>query len=333
VPRRVVDVAHEATRGAASAYDKAAYLEMYLRTNLTYSTHVAAIPPDQDWVDYFLFDSKQGYCDYFATAMVVLLRADGVPARVASGFAPGEFDAATGVSTVRENHAHSWVEVYFPRFGWITFEPSAIRPIPQRLEEAPNPAATAAQQSAQAPDASELTPPELDELMNLRDQNPGAVRPFLTTLPGVFVLAVGVLLLLGLLAAGAVAVVWRRGFPDVAKYQLPYAQLVRLGRWSGTLRARVSDTPNELAERLGRQVPHAQAAIDGLTEAYVEGTYASRQPAVDPWPTWLAVRRSVIRGLFGRRLGGWFGEDSSVTLPPRSHPELLKQWGAKRRSD
>ena len=125
----------------------------------------------------------------------------------------------------------------------------------------------------------------------------------------------------------------RSGFGDVASYQLPYAQLVRLGRWSGTLRARVSDTPNDLAERLGRQVPRAQPAIDELTDAYVEATYANRRPAVDPWPIWTAVRRSVVRGLFGRRLGGWFGEDTSVTLPPRGHPELLKQWGAKRRRD
>ena len=134
LPRRVIDMAHQATAGAASAYDKAAALEMYLRTNFTYSTHVAAVPPDQDWIDYFLFDSKEGYCDYFATAMVVLLRAEGVPARVASGFAPGEFDASTGVSSVLENHAHTWVETYFPRFGWITFEPSAIRAIPPRLD-------------------------------------------------------------------------------------------------------------------------------------------------------------------------------------------------------
>src|SRR5205814_5957520 len=90
LPRRVVDLARQATNGASSAYDKAAGLETYLRDNFTYSTHVAPIPPDQDWVDSFLFDSKQGYCDYFATAMVVMLRAQGVPARVASGFAPGE---------------------------------------------------------------------------------------------------------------------------------------------------------------------------------------------------------------------------------------------------
>jgi len=127
------------------------------------------------------------------------------------------------------------------------------------------------------------------------------------------------------------AVLWRRGFAGLAEYQRPYAQLVRLSAWSGTLRPGKGDTPLELAERLGRQVPRAQSAIDELTEAYVEGTYSSRPPARDPWPTWLSARRLVIRGLFGWRLGGWFGEDTSVALPPRAHPELLKSWGARRR--
>lgn len=333
VPRRVIDMAHEATNGAASAYDKAAAVETYLRSNFTYSTHVAAVPPDQDWVDYFLFDSKQGYCDYFATAMVVMLRSQGVPARVASGFAPGDFDATTNVSIVLENHAHSWVEAYFPRFGWITFEPSSIRAVPPRVEELPNQTQSAAPVATRPTDTSQLTSQELDELLNIRDQAPLPPQPFLTTWPGLLLLAVGGLLLLAILLAAGLTLVWRRGFRDVALYQLPYAQLVRLGHWSGTLRPHVSDTPNELAERLARQVPRAQPTINEVTEAYVEGTYANRRPTFDPWPSWVSVRRAVIRGLFGRRLGGWFGDDDSVRPPPRSHPELLKRWGAKRRRD
>ena len=74
-------------------------------------------------------------------------------------------------------------------------------------------------------------------------------------------------------------------------------------------------------------------AATTMQTAYVEATYAHRPPARDPLPTWLAVRQIVVRGLFGRRLGGWFGEDASVALPPRGHPELLKQWGARRRRD
>src|SRR4029077_16237707 len=133
------------------------------------------------------------------TAMVVMLRAQGVPARVASGFAPGDFDPSTGISTVRENHAHSWVEAYFPRYGWITFEPSAIRPIPQRLDEAPTQGPAAEPAPAALSDTSGLTPDELDERLNIRDQSAVTQpQPFLTSWPGVLVLLGGVLALLAL---------------------------------------------------------------------------------------------------------------------------------------
>ncbi len=331
VPRRVVDLAHDVTNGAPDGFDKAIAIESYLRNNFTYTTHVDPVPPDQDWVDYFLFQSKQGYCDYFATAMTVMLRAEGVPARVASGFAPGDFDQSTGVSIVRENHAHSWVEAYFPRYGWITFEPSSIRALPPRVEDS-----TAAVSAPPTPsgdvgdDPNLLTADELDELlaMGAGVGAPPPARPFLLTFPGVLLLGLGVALLVALLAAGVLALAWRRGLARLNAFQRPYAELVKLGRWSGALRAHASDTPFEVAERMGRQVPSAQSAIGEVTDAYVEATYAGRPPDDDPRPTWLAARRDIIRGLFGRRLGSWFGEDTSVALPPRSHPELLRRWGA-----
>ena len=332
LPRRVVDLAHNATSGAPSAFDKAVALESFLRDNFTYTTHVPPVPTDQDWVDYFLFDTKEGYCDYFATGMVVMLRAEGVPARVASGFAPGDFDPNTGVSIVRENHAHSWVEAYFPRFGWITFEPSSIRPIPARIEEAgsvPPPPQASGDIGA---NTGELTPDELDELLAIRDSSvPAPPQPFFLTWPGLVLIALGVLMAVALVVGLVLAFAWRSGLSRLKPYQRPYAEMVKLGRWSGTLRTRASDTPLEVAERMSRQVPSAQTAIGELTGAYVEATYAGRQPtSTDPWPAWLAARRDVIRGLFSRRLGSWFGEDTSVALPPHSHPELLKTWGARR---
>lgn len=330
LPRRVVDLAHTATNGASSAFDKATALEGFLRDNFTYSTHVPNVPPDQDWIDYFLFQSRQGYCDYFATAMVVMLRAENVPARVASGFAPGDFDPNTGLSIVRENHAHSWVEAYFPRYGWITFEPSSIRTIPPRVEEATQVDTTPPAASDIGANSGELTPDELDELLAIRDSAPVDVqRPFLLTWPGIALLALGALLLVTTLVALVLAVAWRRGMGRLSPYQRPYAELVKLGRWSGTLRSRASETPLEVAERMARQVPRAHTAITSLTDSYVEATYASRPPRGDPWPVWLAARTEVIRGLFSRRLGAWFGEDTSVAPPPRSHPELLRTWGAR----
>lgn len=331
LPRRVVDLAHEAASGAPSAFERATAIEQYLRDTYAYSTHVPSVPTDRDWVDYFLFDSKEGYCDYFATSMVVLLRIEGVPARVASGFAPGDFDESTGISTVHENHAHTWVEAYFPRYGWITFEPSSIRPLPTRVQE-PQEAVATEEPETRPVAANRLTREELDELLDMQDGGTLVLpeRPFLATLPGIALVVFATLLVVFGLVAGILAIAWRRGTRGLPRYQQPYAQLMRLGRWFGTLRATPADTPYEVAEGLSRQIPASRGAIHELTSVYVEGTYSNRLPAANPWPAWLTARRDVIRGLFRRRLRRWFGDEGATAPPPRSHPELLRQWGASR---
>ena len=85
-------------------------------------------PVDHELVDYFLFELKKGYCDYYATSMVVLARAAGIPARLAIGYLPGTFEPVQNAYIVTEADAHSWVEVYFPGFGWVDFEPTGGRP-------------------------------------------------------------------------------------------------------------------------------------------------------------------------------------------------------------
>lgn len=127
IPERVLDLAGEITKDKPTAYDKAKAIESYLRT-YPYDLEVPAPPEDQDVADYFLFELKKGYCDYYATAMVVLARASGLPARFVSGYSPGSYDAANAEYVVRELNAHSWAEVYFPEIGWIEFEPTAGQP-------------------------------------------------------------------------------------------------------------------------------------------------------------------------------------------------------------
>ncbi|MFT3894701.1 MAG: transglutaminase-like domain-containing protein [Anaerolineales bacterium] len=134
VPDRVFDLAQQITKGIANPYDKVKAIESYLRTNYPYDLEIPAPPKDQDVADYFLFDLKRGYCDYYATAMVVLTRASGVPARFVSGYASGSYDALSAQYVVREMDAHSWVEVYFPEIGWVEFEPTASEPEIQRLQ-------------------------------------------------------------------------------------------------------------------------------------------------------------------------------------------------------
>ena len=127
VPERVHRLAAQITAGQTSAYDKAKAIEAYLHA-YPYDLEVPAPPEGMDVADYFLFELKKGYCDYYASAMVVLARSSGLPARFVSGYAPGEYDAPNAQYIVRELHAHSWAEIYFPEIGWVEFEPTASQP-------------------------------------------------------------------------------------------------------------------------------------------------------------------------------------------------------------
>ncbi|NIK75218.1 transglutaminase-like putative cysteine protease [Paenibacillus castaneae] len=145
MPARVKELAEQVTAEGTNDYDKARLLEQYLRLNFNYNNK-----PDtkkitgltSDFVDTFLFELKEGYCDYFSTSMAIMARSLGMPARWVKGFAPGVLPASTygppggfmeedmnpkgaGTYTVRNSDAHSWVEIYFEGFGWIPFEATA----------------------------------------------------------------------------------------------------------------------------------------------------------------------------------------------------------------
>jgi transglutaminase-like putative cysteine protease len=151
VPARVLALARDLTAIEPTHYDRARAIERYLRT-LPYTLDLPAPPLDRDVVDYFLFDLRKGYCDYYATAMVVLARAAGIPSRLVVGYAAGTFDADRGRYVVTAADAHSWVEVYFAGIGWIEFEPTAGQPALGHLTTAPLPLSNAhAVISTQAP--------------------------------------------------------------------------------------------------------------------------------------------------------------------------------------
>ncbi|GCF93147.1 hypothetical protein NRIC_10380 [Enterococcus florum] len=151
LPARIRDLAESLTANEETMLGKVTAIENHLKNNsdLRYSKVDTDFPPEnQDYVDHFLFDSQVGYCDNFSTAMVVLLRSVGIPARWTKGFAPGDagqVDSDTTVYTVRNQHAHSWVEVYFDSYGWLPFEPTPSFSNPDRpsTENSSAPADTA----------------------------------------------------------------------------------------------------------------------------------------------------------------------------------------------
>ena len=120
---RIEALAKTVTARAANPYDKARAVESYLRGNYGYTLDLSGIPP-RDPLAYFLFQRRAGHCEYFAAAMTVMMRSVGVPARYVNGFLAGEYNDVGGDYIVRASDAHSWVEVFFPRYGWITFDPT-----------------------------------------------------------------------------------------------------------------------------------------------------------------------------------------------------------------
>ncbi len=134
IPDRVKQLAIQLTASEPTPYDRAHALELFLRT-LPYTLDIPQPPANRDLVDYFLFDLRKGYCDYYASAMVVLARSAGIPARVATGYATGTYNPKTKLFMVTMAEAHSWVEVYFPNIGWVPFEPTASRPAIQRSSQ------------------------------------------------------------------------------------------------------------------------------------------------------------------------------------------------------
>ena len=132
---RTRQLAFQIAEGKDTPYDITQAVTDYLRTNYQYSETVPQPPTNQDPVDWFLFDLKQGFCNYYASSEVVLLRILGVPARLAVGYAQGDNVDNPEFYTVRQRDAHAWPEVYFPATGWVEFEPTVSQPVLVRPQE------------------------------------------------------------------------------------------------------------------------------------------------------------------------------------------------------
>jgi transglutaminase-like putative cysteine protease len=277
VPTRVADLAKAivAARSAATPYDKAEAIETYLRNTYKYSTVVKAAPPGRDPVDYFLFDLRADFCEYFASSMAVLLREVGVPARVVEGFTAGDLDAS-GRYAVRELNAHAWVEAYFPGYGWIEFEPTPSELPFDRAETTDAGAANAGgttSRPAGREDSGGLagrdnTP---DSAISGADDTPpggtGSAAKPLDPRPGLAVLSA---LLIGLFVA---LVRFELRFRGLGAIDSAWGKTRLLGAYAGHA-ARPSQTPYEYAAAIGREIPDVQEPLRTIAYARVQDRYA-----------------------------------------------------------
>jgi transglutaminase-like putative cysteine protease len=232
-PSRVLALGRELTATQPTPYDRAKAIETYLRS-IPYTLDLTAPPTNRDVVDYFLFTLKRGYCDYYATAMVVLARAAGLPARLVMGYATGAYDAPNARYIVTEANAHSWPEIYFPDYGWIEFEPTAGQPALERPE-----AVTSASQPS-------ISPGESTSALATATSRPG--WPWQAWFSWAGAGLVGAALVLSLVF---IADTWRLRFlPPAAVLARIFRGIYRRGH-SLNLSLNPGDTPFEVTDSLG----------------------------------------------------------------------------------
>ena len=126
---RVMSLMDEVTDSAATSLLKAQLLERYFQTEFGYTLDLPDFLPE-DPTAHFLFERREGHCEYFASAMALMLRLHGIPTRLVNGFAGGIENPLTGLHVLRSSDAHSWVEAYIPGYGWLEFDPTPERPAP-----------------------------------------------------------------------------------------------------------------------------------------------------------------------------------------------------------
>ncbi|MHB9092398.1 MAG: transglutaminase TgpA family protein, partial [Chloroflexota bacterium] len=285
VPTRVRQLAQQLTRGKANSFDKAVAIQDYLRT-LTYTLKPPMPPQGRDVVEYFLFDTREGYCDYFSSSMVVMLRSLGIPARVVAGYLPGNWDPDLQVNVVRESDSHSWPEVYFPQYGWIEFEPTASTPQvdrPQTIAEA---------QALINQDTNADTPVDSPQPQLFEDPTDSGVTPAdasatselgglpVPILPREVVLSTLAALLMALALTIVGAFLWNRHFRGLQPAEAVYGKMAAVAGWAGRGR-RPHQTPFEYAESLARAVPPLAPAIHMVTASFVKQRFGRRTPSAD----------------------------------------------------
>ncbi len=324
---RIRQLAYQIAGRLPTQYQKVMAVTDWLRTNITYQEAIDTPPQGVDPIVWFLFDYKKGFCNYYATAEVLMLRSLGIPARLGVGYAQGTYDDATNTFSVRRQDSHAWPEVYFDGLGWIEFEPTSAQP-PTQLP------VTAAVQSNPATGFPDFSP--TPDTTAIARQHEGTINPTDTTQPRAPFADWRFLVPVGLLIGFVVLFIWLqdRGKIRLLKHPIPvmiernlerrgwrtpvwlkqWARLselspierlyTRLG-WALPIMGRKTgsnQTPAERLHQLMEAVPEARQPIQDFLAEYERAEY-SHYPVDLPRASkasqqvWMYTRRAFFRRL------------------------------------
>lgn len=297
---RTIKLAEDITAGLDNYFDKAAAIESYLRTNYTYNTSPPELPGDADFADHFLFEGKEGYCTYFATAMAVLCRSVGIPARYVEGYAPSD-EKREDFYVVTGKQAHAWVEVYLEGAGWVPFEPTSAYPSEgirarQAAANAPRPSSYPIPSDFITPEPEDEFAPNTTAQPSREETAPGLTHPL------VFV-AIAVVLII------TVQIVRRRVFLrrvraegfSAADAERLYGYFIR-GLRVMKLRVKPCETPMEFAGRADRRFSMSGGTMTASAGVFGKVRYGAQAPSQEDHETMLRTMDD-FEALLKRELG------------------------------
>ncbi len=305
LPARISERAADITTNAPTPYDKAVAIRDYLRgQNFTFSQSIEAPPPDSDGVEHFLFETQTGYSDHYASAMAVMLRSVGVPARLAGGYAPGVV-LISGNKRVADRDSHVWVQVYFPEYGWIDFEPTPNWDVHTRATPAEQPGLGDLDLSGEAIDRPDPTERGLEPDLLF----PGGITQETSIMGRTF--NVRNLVYLAAVAGGLVVlalvvrIAWLMGLGKLNAAEQAYVKMNRLGSLAGIGR-RAGQTATDYALMLGGRLPQLATATAAVSAGYSASTYGRREATEEEEQelndSWLTIRGGLIKQALRRLL-------------------------------
>jgi transglutaminase-like putative cysteine protease len=316
----VSSTAQQWTTGTTNPYDAAEAIEAHLRT-FTYSTQNGVVPANEDAVVWFL-NTKKGFCTFFASTMALMMRSLGMPARIASGFSTGSYDASRHDYVERGTNLHVWTQVYFAGYGWINFEPTqTFNTFARPTATTQTPVSTSPTGNATGTARHGSPTPKLQPTDS--GSGPGGGPGGIGSVLFAIGLSVGFLAALLVLLVVVFLVWWRALYQGSSPVAGRLARVARLGGWTGKPPA-LNQTPYEYADQLGLAVPEASAPVHELADLYVRERWGGQRAApgaslavyerarvaltraiVRRWheiPAWLLERLApVIRPLVGAR--------------------------------
>ncbi|WP_017729393.1 transglutaminase TgpA family protein [Halalkalibacterium ligniniphilum] len=297
LPDRVGELAEEIVAGYDNRYDRAKAVENYFQgPDFRYETTDVAIPSEeQDYVDQFLFETQRGYCDNFSTSMAVLLRSVDIPARWVKGFTQGEvletLDDERTIYEIKNENAHSWVEVYFPEIGWVPFEPTRgfdnayefIEPEEEGEQVIQESEVNETEQEQEAEDvfaSMEEDSAAADSDSSAGDNDGFSVHP-------AFIVMVLLIAVLGILARNKKVIAFYLIFrshrqKDEQAFLVAYRRLLWFLRYIGEKKGE-HETLREYAKRIDRKFESDEMMY--LTYAYERFMYGGKEPTM-LWQTY-----------------------------------------------